>query len=508
MKKISLLFLLFIAFASCKKFIDVNTTPNNPVAVPPSTILPNTTIGLGFANSNDLNRATSALVQHIAGVANQTAAYDVYNLDGSFDNQWNGEIYGNTLNNLQILIDQYSATSPAYAGIAKLEMAYVYSMATDIWGDVPYSQAAQGLKFPTPRFDKQEDIYQGNAALGITSLFDLVKSGLADLAKTQNVFSPGADDIVYKGDLTKWARMGNTLLLKFANQISNKNPTLATSTIASVITGNNYINTNALDFEVPFGSTVGNQNPIYHFNNVNRAGDQMLSARLLTLARSLNDTIRLSKFFTKPLLPGGVSGTPTFVAFDNGATAAPPTLSITVGGTTTYFLRSKYGTYLTGAGEPLTTTTPGGQTPIRILTNAQVQFILAESALILGTAGVANTYYQAGITASMQKVGMTAAEITNYFATNPSVVTLSGTTEEQRQQIITQKYISWIGNGIEAYNDYRRTGYPALALVNNAAGDNPNVLPTRLPYTQTELSSNPNAPKPRPKTDVKLWFAK
>jgi hypothetical protein len=481
MKKISFLFLLIISFTSCKKYLDVNTTPNNPTAVPPSTILPTTTIGLAFANSNDLDRATSALVQHIAGVANQTAAYDIYNLDGAFDNQWNGEIYGNTLNDLQILIDQYATTSPAYSGIAKLEMAYVFSMATDIWGEVPYSQAAQGLKFIAPRFDKQEDIYQGNSSLGITSLFDLVKSGLADLSKTPNVLTPGNDDLVYKGDLTKWARMGNTLLLKFAIQISNKNPTLAASTISSVITGNNYINSNTLDFEVPFSATVGNQNALYTFNNVNRTGDQMLSTRLLNLEKSLNDTVRLAKFFTKP---SGV-----FTSFDNGSTSAAPALAT----------RSKYNTYLTGT---------SGEAPIRILTNFQVQFILAEAALTLGTAGTANTYYQAGITASMQKVGMTAAEISNYFATNPSVVTLSGTTEQQLQQIITQKYIAWIGNGIEAYNDYRRTGYPVLALVNNAAGDNPNVIPTRLPYTPAELASNPNAPKPRPKTDVKLWFAK
>jgi len=481
MKKLSFLFLIFISFTSCKKFLDVNTTPNNPTAVPPNTILPTTTIGMGFANSNDLDRATSALAQHIAGVGNQTAAYDVYNLDGNFDNQWNGEIYGINLSDLQILIDQYSETSPAYSGIAKLEMAYLFSIATDIWGEVPYSQAAQGLKFTNPRFDKQEDIYQGNSVLGITSLFDLVKSGLADLAKTSNVFVPGSDDIVYKGDRTKWARMGNTLLLKFAIQISNKNPALATSTIASVITGNNYINSNALDFEVPFAAPVGNQNALYTFNNLNRTGDQMLSTRLLNLEKSLNDTVRLAKFFTKP---NGV-----FTSFDNGATGAAPALAT----------RSKYNTYLTGT---------SGEAPIRLLTYAQVKFILAESALILGTTGVANTLYQEGITASMQKVGMTAAEISNYFTTNPTVVTLSGTTEQQRAQIITQKYISWIGNGIEAYNDYRRTGYPPLTLVNNAQGDNPNVIPTRLPYTITELSSNPNAPNPRPKTDVKLWFAK
>jgi len=126
----------------------------------------------------------------------------------------------------------------------------------------------------------------------------------------------------------------------------------------------------------------------------------------------------------------------------------------------------------------------------------------------LGTTGVANTYYQNGIKASMQKVGMTTAEINTYFTDNPTVVTLAGTPEQQRQQIITQKYIAWIGNGIEAFNDYRRTGYPVLTLVNNAQGDNPNVIPTRLPYTPAELSANPNAPNPRPKTDVKLWFAK
>jgi len=481
MRKISIIIITAIVFVSCNKdFLDVNDTPNNPLEVPPSVILPNTTIGMAFANANDLNRATSLIVQHIAGVASQSATYDVYSLDGAFDNQWNFEIYGGTLNNLQVLIDQYSITSPAYSGVAKLEMAYVFSMAADIWGDVPYSEAGKGLKFETPRFDKVEDIYQGNATLGITSLFDLVKDGMADLDKT-SLLKPGADDKVYGGDLTKWKKMGNTLLLKFAIQVSNKNPTLAKSTIQSVLTGNNFINTNALDFEVPFASAVGNRNPIFDFNNNLRTGDQMLSSRLLALSRTLNDTVRLSKFFTKP---GG-----SFIAFNNGATTTAPAVAT----------RSKYNTYLTGA--------VGGEAPIRLLTNFQTNFILAEAILNLGIPGDANAYYQAGIKASMQKIGMTTAEIDNYFLTNPTIVTLAGTNSEKLNQIITQKYMAWIGNGIEAYNDYRRTGYPLLTLPLNATGDNPNVVPTRLPYTSAELARNPNAPKPRPKTDVKLWWA-
>ena len=486
MKKLIILISIFSAgLLSCTKgFLDVNSTPNNPTSVPPTVILPNTTIAIAFANGNDLNRAASVLVQQAAGVGNQVAAYDIFNLDGAFDNQWNFEIYNGALNNLQVLIDQYSATSPAYSGIAKLEKAYIISVTTDLWGDVPYSQAGQGLKFETPRFDKVEDIYQGNATLGIQSLFDLVKEGMADLDKPSLLLPSSKDDIVYKGDLTKWKRMGNTLLLKFAIQISNKNAALAKSTIQAVITGNNYINANTLDFEVPFGSAVGNRNPIFDFNNNLRTGDMMLSSRLYALSKSLNDTLRLSKFYTKP-----ANATNTFTGFDNGSNAAVPAI----------VARSKYNTYLTGA--------IGGEAPIRLLTFFQVNFILAESALVLNTTGVANTYYQAGITASMQKVGMTATEITAYFASNPTVVNLTGTMPQMLNQIMTQKYMAWIGNGIEAYNDYRRTGLPVLGLPFNAQGDNPNVIPTRLPYTPAELARNPNAPNPRPKTDVKLWWA-
>jgi len=479
-----------ILFTSCKKFLDVNRTPNNPTTVPPSTLLPTTTIGIAFANANDLDRAASALVQHLAGIANQTQQYDVYNFSGAFDNQWSLELYNGCINNLVILINQDSASSPAYSGIARLELAYAFSLTTDVWGDIPYSQAGVGLKYETPRFDKVQDIYQGNPAQGITSLFDLVKSGLADLSKP-GTLTPGKDDMVYGGDLSKWKRMGNTLLLKFAIQLTNVNPSLAASTIQAVLAGNNYINSNSLDFAVPFSLSVGNQNPLFSFNNVNRSGDQMLSLRLLNLARSLNDTVRLAKFFTRP--------TGAFVAFDNGSTIPPPQVAS----------RSRYNTYLTGDRSGNTADgKAGGDSSIKLLTNFQVNFILAEAALVLGTPGDPNAYYQAGITASMQKVGMTAAEISNYFTTNPTVVNLSGTNAQKLRQIITQKYIAWIGNGIEAFNDYRRTGYPVLALVNNPTGDDPNVIPTRLPYTNQELSRNPNAPNPRPLTDVKLWWAK
>ena len=486
MIKYKIVYLLLFApmIFSCKKFVDVNQNPNNPTTVPPATLLPTTTIGTAFAASNTLNTVTSLLIQYNAGSANQAANnYDIFDIDNQLDNQWSFEIYGGsgTLNNIQILIDENKTTNPVYAGIAKLQKAYIISVATDLWDDVPYTQAGQGLKFPQPRFEKQEDIYQGNSSLGIQSLFDLVKEAIADLDKPSPL-KPAADDMIYKGDLAKWKRAGNTMLLKFAMQIANRNPGLAKSTIESVLTGNNYINANALDFEVPFGTSNGSQNPLYAFNVVNRNTDIMLSRNFLNLERSLNDTVRLAKFYTKP------NG--NFVAIVNGSaqTATPPALAT----------RSRYNTYVVGT---------SGEAPVRLLTNFQVQFILAEAALTLGTPGDANAYYQAGIRASMLKTGMTIAEIDEYFTTNPTIVTLTGTTDQKKAQILTQKYISWVGNPIEAYNDWRRTGIPVLTLPQNTTGDNPAVIPKRLPYTQNELTRNPEAPTPRPKTDVKVWWA-
>jgi hypothetical protein len=443
-------------------------------------MLPNTTVGIAWMNGNQLGRAASVLVQYNAGLSGDPDGFDSYRLEGNFENQWNNEIYSGVVSDLRILIEKTQETSPAYSGIAKLELAYAFSLTTDLWGDVPYSEAGIGLEFSQPRFDKQQDIYLGNSSLGIQSLFNLVRDGLADLDKP-SLFKPGADDVAYGGDLSKWKRMGNTLLLKFAIQVSNVAPDTTKSVITSVIAGNNYITDNAQDFQVGFKTSILSQNPMYAFDYANRPAEEMLSGRFLNLMKSLNDTIRLAKFYTKP--------NNVFTGYENGATVAAPVQAN----------RSRYGAYVVGS---------GGEAPIRLITNFQRAFILAESALLFGTAGVPNELYQEGIKASMKKTGMTDAEINAYFASNTTVVNLAGTIEDQRQQIITQKYIAWVGNGIEAYNDFRRTGYPPLALALNATGDDPNTIPKRFPYADTERQRNPNQPNPRPRTSEKVWWGK
>ena len=500
-----------VAFSTvgCKDFLDVNQNPNNPELVPPSVLLTSTAISTGFSNGNEINRITSLLVQHIAGTGTQTQPQDVYNIRGGLDNQWQFELYAGTLENSQVLISRADELkSPAYAGIGKLLKAYNFAMTTDLWGDIPYSQALGGLNQLKPRFDRQEDIYKG--ADGIQSLDALVKEGLADLLKPSELSPSATDDPIYKGDLTKWARMGNTLRLKLANTMSRREPALATAIINEVIAANNVILTNANDFEVPFGTSVGNRNPIYDYGdavNGQRPTDLFLSQRLLDSMIAKNDP-RLPIFFTTTptrtatvnttgtvsTLPGPTAGTfLTFTGFQNGSTAAFPVTGN----------RSRYNSYIAGV---------SGAAPIRLLTNFQRLFIMAESALILNTntgGGTVQSLYQDAIRASMTKAGISDAAVTDYFTKNPSVAILRGSTQQKLNQIMTQKWIAWVGNGYEAFNDYRRTGYPRLALALNAQGDDPNVIPKRFVYPASELSGNAeNAPTAAmaPKTTAPVWW--
>ena len=147
---------MLLSASGCKKdeFLDVNQNPNNPTVVDVPVLLTGVILTTGFANSNDLGRVSSLLIQHLSGTANQPAQYDIYNIRGSFDNQWNGELYGGALVNAKQLIDVATQkNSPAYSGIGKLLLAYNFALTTDLYGDVPYSQALQGLGNLSPRFD-------------------------------------------------------------------------------------------------------------------------------------------------------------------------------------------------------------------------------------------------------------------------------------------------------------------------------------------------------------------
>ncbi|WP_257092988.1 SusD/RagB family nutrient-binding outer membrane lipoprotein [Sphingobacterium sp. E70] len=312
--------------------MDVNDTPNNPLEVPASTLLPTGLAGTAFANSNELNRFASTIMSVTTGAAGSPQDYDRYIIDGDdFGNQWRFELYGGALVNYKKLIETAEANNgPAYAGIGKIMSALSFAMATDVWGDIPYSEALTGdIGVTRPKLDSQKDIYLGNGS-NIQSLFDLTKAGLADLEK-ESPTKPGTDDIVFKGDINKWKRAGNSLLLKLAMQISLVEPNRAKSEIEAVLTKNQYINSNDQNLAINFGGQTGSQAPIWTLSyNSLFQNELLISTRFVNLLKGTNDP-RLPIFVTRP------KG--DYVTADNG-----------FGGTFPPFDdRSKYNDYATGA---------------------------------------------------------------------------------------------------------------------------------------------------------------
>jgi hypothetical protein len=280
--------------------------------------------------------------------------------------------------------------------------------------------------------------------------------------------------------MDNWKRAGNTLLLKFALQISRREPQLAASVINEVAS-RTFISENSQNLAVKFGASVGSQSPIHTYTYVSLfQNDIIVSTRYVNRLQALNDP-RLPLFVTKP-------GT-DYVTIDNGFRGTLPTP------TTSW---SRWNTAITGA---------NGVGPVKLLTNAQRAFIFAEAKLMLpgvNLPGAVQEYYQEGIRASMSEVGLTTAQINAYFTANPTVVALTGTPAAQLEKIITQKYIALTGNGLEAWNDWRRTGYPELPQNLNAVGID-GTRPVRAQYIDQEVARNP-AFNPIRQTNERVWW--
>jgi len=479
--KISIL-AIGLSLVGCKDFLDINDTPNNPKEVPAPTLLSTGLIGSAFANQNELNRFASTIMSVTTGVVNNPVSYDRYAIDGgNFGNQWNTELYGGALVNYKKLIDvSATAKSPAYAGVAKIMLAYTFALTTDTWGDIPYSEALLGdMEVTRPKLDTQKDIYLGNANLKIQSLFDLVKDGLADLDK-ESIISPGTEDMVYEGDLNKWKRAGNSLLLKLAMQISSVEPGRAKTEIDAAIAKNLFIAQNSQNLAVNYGTQIGSQSPLWVLTNLSSfKTDWLISTRFVNLLKSTNDP-RLPLYVTKP------AG--DYVTVDNGFGGVfPPAKD-----------RSTFNVYATGK---------AGEGPTRLLTYAQTCFNLAEAVIRLGVAGDAQALYTEGIKASMTDAAVAKTDMDKFFVDNAATVTLSGNNEHKIEQIITQKYIAQFSNGLEQWNDWRRTGYPVLAPHQNAGGID-GTRPVRAVYLSTEAQRNPNFPQGTaiPQSNVRVWW--
>jgi hypothetical protein len=468
MKRYSTFRLLFLSaglllLSACTSdFEEINTNPNVPNAVSPNLLLP------GIIRST-VNQVTSTawgigniVMQHTAKI--QFVNEDRY-LWGEQNGIWN-TMYTTMrdVNNMYVSADRAGQNN--YKGIALIMKSWMFSLLTDAYGDVPYSEATRGKdKTYFPKYDRQEDIYNGI---------------LADLETANELLGSSAEtvtgDILYSGNVTRWKKLANSLRLRYLMRISNRRDVSARmQAIIGNPTTNPIFENNADNAALRYLPTVPNQFHLYT-SRIGSVDEVRLSKTLADRLKDLNDP-RIA-VFARPTVASVTAGKPEYIGVPNGL---DDNAALQFNGGAQNVSRIGTAYYIDGFGTP----TDRELNIARgiIMNYAELQFILAEAAQKgMITTGAARDYYEKGITASFNFYGL---EVPAGYFEQPRVTFEAG---NALQLIGTQKWIALFYSGLEAWFDWRRTGLPAITP--GPANLNNNQVPVRFIYPTFEFSLN------------------
>lgn len=449
------IFITGVAFmgiiSSCTDEImdEIDTNPNSPLEVPIALLMPQVTVSAAFGIAGtDLAWYSSVFVEHTTGVHGQLEAADKRTGINTtiVNNTWTN-IYADQLQDLQLIINRGSEGgaeegSWTSVGIAKVLFAHALGTATDVWGRVPYTEALSGAENRQPQFDSQESIY--------SALQVMLDEAIADLAK-EPLTGPGETDFFYGGDAALWTKAAYALKARYYNRMSNIDPQ-GSATAALNAALNSFTGPEESMIFTDFTSDATGENP--WFQESNDRGHHAVSVTIDNLLSTLNDP-RREHFFTE---------------IDGAIVPAPNGLAIT----------DQAGVLYSRASSNVISATA----PLPIITYDEVKFIEAEAHLRLSQPEQALDAYELAVTAALLRQGIEDQEAIDAYLSQAEVLPATLTLEH----IIRQKYISfWIYQPIEAYNDFRRTGFPGLT--------NPiSPAPRRFPYPQDEIAANQNIP--------------
>lgn len=443
-------------------FQEINTNPNNPMTATPNVLLPGIERDMMNSLMNETWGIGNIVIQHTA--KNQFVNEDRY-LWGERNTIWNA-VYDNMRDVNNILIQAEEDNLPNYKAVALILKSWMFSLATDSYGDIPYSEAMKGKEgIFFAKYDTQEEIYNGI---------------LADLEEANTLLEGAVNisgDIIYNGDIKKWKKLANSLRLRYLLRISDRMDVSAEmQAILSDPATYPIFESNSDHAVYTYRASSPDQFPLFSarigsFNEFRAS--QTMTDKLL----SYNDP-RLFIFFrpTPETELTSDTGDDEYVGIPNGMNDVD---ALTFNGGPEF--QSRIGTLFYERAN-----TPEGLNVAKgvIMAYAELQFILAEArekGLI--TTGTAATYYTNGITASFNFYGLTPGP--TYFT--HAEVAYSGTTEDRLNKIGTQKWISLFFQGMEAWFDWRRTGYPTLPLAMSPQTDR---IPVRFIYPISEQSLN------------------
>jgi hypothetical protein len=497
--------LVFTLVISCKNLDEMNINPNgvDPQNADLNLLMPTVVVSVG-QTVVDLGFGNLAGVMQHTQYTGWSGGHNDYDWDNTAQS-WGG-YYGILRNNDEYYKKAVAGNYEFHQGVALIMRAYTFGLITDLWGDAPYAQALKaeaGAEFFKPVYDPQKDIYTGI---------------LADLESANTLLSKNSDtyknvvakqDVLYHGDVSKWRKFANSLAIRYYMRLSKKEPAMAEQGIKKItLDPAKYplITEASGDANISYiGSSSSDSWPSNMVYSTDPSGTYMrnkLCATLVNTLQSLNDP-RLGVWANRIEIPLVLASGSGIDKIENGKRFVSQDIIDAAKAVTTYDVDfdSQY------VGIPTSNSTgqiynlnpnlaQGTYNPhvsmlndiykkssdplllMRLMSAAEVHFILAEAALYGWASGTPQSHYNAGIQQSLNAWGVGAA-YTNY---------ITGAAYSGLESIIRQKWIASWTAAAEAWFDYRRTGLPVLQTGPSAKRA---ALPLRFYYHfDSEIAKN------------------
>lgn len=454
---ISLMVAFVAMVAGCRKdFLgELSSNPNQPSDAPVQLLLP--PVLTGMANTEI---AFNTTVGAWMGYASFAGGYSISdNTLTYYVSQGSPSIWGlyDVLKNADYM-EKKAATKENmeyFVAVAKVLKAFGFQKLVDAYGDVPYTEAFQGVGNFFPKYDKGQSIYDASIAQ-LDSAIALIQN--ADPAKAINL---GGNDIMYKGKMSSWLKFANTVKLKMLIRESAVVGDAAKTELAKTIDVG-FITTDA-NVNPGYLNTAGKQSPLWAAYGVDPGGS--LYADGYNYLRGGGAAIDFLKTNNDPRLfyiyaPNGSA--PNNSDYSKVDTNVSHYSGVYYGDRATATAQTTNGTAGIGHG-----VMPDYKQSVSLISASQSYFLQSEAALKTWIDGDAQKLYESGITASFQTLGVENATVAAkaYYSQNKNRVGWNAS-QNKLEAIITQK---WIANAythsFEPWSDYRRTGFPNLNVL-------------------------------------------
>ncbi len=477
--------LTIVFLVSCEeKLEDLNIDPNNPGQVTPSLVLPTGMTSVGSISGGQFAIVGGIWSQYYTqnNASNQYKNIEAfYYTPPDFAAAWQ-EYYSGGLNDLKYVKDEALRTQDwSFYLMATVTEAYGFHVMTDIWGDIPFSEALKGDE------GISEPVYESSRAI-YDSLIMRIDKALAKDFTAETVSDVGKADFIFGGDIEKWIQFANTLKLKIYLRFAEVEPNVAASGIqAMYASGAQFLSEDAAIDK--FSDQAGKRNPFFEMDK----SPALNTSQNLKASRTLFDFLqqnadpRLMEIYNEAE-DGGYKAM-NQGDFNATSTALPP---------------------LT-----ISTAKVGPVDPVYFISEAESYFLQAEAVQRGWGTGDAEALYNMGVTAAFDRFGLDASTL---LGGAYNFNTFYG--GDHLGAILMQKWIALAGTyqGIEAFFDRMRTGYPKVSPVYHSdpsyvagevvypkEGTTSGQFARRLFLPDTETARNPNAPNQANVWDPMWW---